>query len=92
MPKGKPPAKPFAKGVSPNPAGRPKGSRNKVPRAMREIILGAVNKMGDSQALADWYRASPKNRTKFWRDIAPMVLPKVIEGSERKPVVNRIEH
>ena len=34
--------RPFAKGTSGNPAGRPRGSRNRVDTALREMVLAAL--------------------------------------------------
>src|SRR3954462_893857 len=69
-------------GCSPtNPTGRPRGSQNKSMRVMQDIILGAANEVGGIQELVRWYRESPANRLCFWKEIAPRVLPKVIDAA-----------
>ena len=55
---------------------------------MKEIILGATDIIGGAEELAKWYKdpAFPERKDIFWRDIAPRVLPKVIEGNPDKPL------
>src|SRR4051812_651557 len=76
-----------------NPAGRPKGSRNKTTRAMNEIILGAANEVGGIQELVRWYRESQANRMCFWKEIAPRVLPKIIDATvDTEPRMKEVHH
>src|SRR4051794_28604716 len=67
--------------ASPNPGGRPKGSPNKATRTMQEVILKATDLIGGAEELARLYREDKAFRIVFWRDIAPKVLPKIIDTS-----------
>ena len=60
---------------------------------MQDIILGAANEIGGAQELARWYRELKANQLCFWRDIAPRVLPKIIEGTQdTAPPLREIQH
>lgn len=70
----------FPKGVSGNPAGKRKGVPHKATLVMKDVILHATSVIGAGEELARWYQADDANKVIFWRDIAPKVLPKVIEN------------
>jgi len=60
--------------------GRPKGTKNKVTKSMKEIIQSAYEKAGGDKALADWINKSDKNRGAFYTTIWGKMIPKTIEG------------
>jgi hypothetical protein len=73
--------RPIPKGETLNPAGRPRGARNKVTVMMQDVILAATDRIDGIEELVRWYHADPKNRYAFWTTIAPRLLPKTIEGT-----------
>ena len=70
----------FEKG---NP-GRPKGSKNKQPSELRDMVLsaaGSLHKDGLEAAFKEWLDASAKHRSILWAKIIPQLLPKVVEAT-----------
>lgn len=57
-PKGRKPTNGFKKGKSGNPAGKPKGAKNKITRDMKEAVMEAFNRLGG----ADYLVAVGKSR------------------------------
>ena len=75
----KPRGKPFQKGKSGNPAGRPKGSKNKTPQLLQQLFLDTLFKFEkkDGLTIYDWAK---QNRTEFMRIVA-RILPKAVDVS-----------
>jgi hypothetical protein len=72
---------PFVKGSRGGPragAGRPKGSQNKVTKALRDMILGALDRVGGEEYLA---RLAIENSSAF-ASILGKVLPTTLQASE----------
>lgn len=66
--------------------GRPPGTANKVPQSFKDTIVEAVKLLGGAQGLVDWVRKDPANERDFWVEIAPRVLPKILEGNPDAPI------
>jgi hypothetical protein len=64
------------------PRGRPKGSPNRVPKALKEMILGALDKAGGEQYLSDQAKDNP---TAFLTLIGK-VLPLQVQGDKDAPI------
>jgi hypothetical protein len=73
--------KPFAKGQSGNPDGRPIGSTNKVPREVRESIIEAMN--ADSGAV-EFFRSLRNSKAgedrRTFAQICARMAPRVLEA------------
>ena len=68
--------------------GRPKGSQNKATKALKDMILGALDDAGGQDYLR---RQSIENPAAFLRLIGK-VLPTTINADVNAKVVNRVEH
>ncbi len=66
---------PFKPGESGNPAGRAKGSKDKMPAAVKEAILNAFDTMGGEKYLVMLARGDVKQQAIFCR-----LLEKVVPG------------
>ena len=72
-------AKHFEKGN----AGRPKGSKNKVPSDLRDIVIsvaGSLHEDGLEAALKEW-ALKGRNETIFWTKMVAPLMPKIVEGN-----------
>ena len=73
--------KPFAKGQSGNPDGRPIGSTNKVPREVRESIIEAMNADGGA---VEFFRSQRNSKAgedrRTFAQICARMAPRVIEA------------
>ena len=78
----KPPSdNPFVKGSRGGPragAGRPKGSQNKVTKALKDMILGALDRVGGEEYLA---RLAIENSSAF-ASLVGKVLPQTLQADE----------
>jgi len=62
----------FKKGQSGNPAGRERGTTNKVTRVFREAVTVAFDEMGGADGLVAWARS---NKTEFYKLAVRLVPP-----------------
>jgi hypothetical protein len=60
--------------------GRPKGSRNVVTRAAKDVIQGVADKIGGLDRMAAWTKEDPLNERAFWSNIYPKLLPLTVAG------------
>jgi hypothetical protein len=67
----------FVKGKSANPAGRPKGSKNKATQEIKQAFYEAFYERGGVKALLKWADESP---TDFYR-LAAKLIPVEIAGT-----------
>lgn len=68
------PAHLFQPGKSGNPNGRPKGIPNKTTTALREMILGALDKAGGLDYLTEQARVNPGPFLALIGKVLPMTL------------------
>jgi hypothetical protein len=81
---------PFKPGNNANPAGRPKGSVNKLTRSVREAFQSAFDELQEIPGvrLADWAQQNP---TEFYRLSGKLIPAKVEhEGSAVVQVVTGV--
>jgi len=57
----------FLAGRSGNPAGRPRGSRNKVSESLREVFLAAFDVIDGERWLIEFARENPGGSSTRWR-------------------------
>ena len=88
----------LVKGVVLNPRGRPRGSKNKFNKTMKEIINTVAHKLGEKRGLGDatgalleWVERDPRNEYAFWNDIWPKLIAIRVEEPDDKPILHRIE-
>ena len=74
------------KGISNNPAGRPKGIPNKMNATLKEMILGALDKAGGVEYLS---RQADENPSAFLT-LVGKVLPMTIAGDAAIPLAHRV--
>ena len=86
------------KGVVLNPHGRPRGSKNKLNKTVKEIINTVAHKLGERRgfedatgALLDWVERDPRHEVIFWKDIWPKLIAIKVEDPDDKPILHRIE-
>lgn len=66
----------FEKGKSGNPAGKPKGAKNKINQDLRQRITDFLN--GEFATIAqDFKELEPKDKMRFYTDILQYGLPKL---------------
>ena len=64
------------KGNSGNPAGKPKGAKNKVTLQLRELISQFLEERFET-IVTDFKKLEPKERVKFYCDLLQFGLPKL---------------
>jgi hypothetical protein len=72
----------FKKGNTGNPNGRPKGSPNKTTKALKEMILGALDQAGGEAYLLQQARENPN----AFLTLVGKVLPTTLAGDPNNPV------
>jgi hypothetical protein len=72
----------FKKGNTGNPNGRPKGSPNKTTKALKEMILGALDQAGGESYLLQQARENPN----AFLTLVGKVLPTTLAGDPNNPV------
>jgi hypothetical protein len=83
----------YKPGQSGNPAGKPKGCKNKIPQSLRELVLRAAEELeAENKSLTDEARKDPKW---FYENFFKPMLPKELDlgNTDEKPlriVVNMI--
>lgn len=73
--------------------GRPKGSVNKVTKAVKDVIAGAAVELGGQDRLVEWAKSDPANERAFWASIYPKLLPLQLTGEDGGDIktVTRVE-
>lgn len=67
--------------------GRPKGVPNKLSRTARENIEKVFEDMGGAEGMKQWAERSERNRTIFYSEIFPKLIPlDVSHGGGDKPI------
>ena len=78
---------PNADNLTAKAKGRPKGSQNKVGKAVKEIIAAAAESLGGKRRLVNWAKEDPQNEKAFWTSIYPKLLPLTLAGDASSPIV-----
>ncbi len=88
----------LVKGVVLNPHGRPKGTKNKFSKTVKEVIQTVAHKLGERRgfedatgALLQWVESDPRHEVIFWKDIWPKLIAIRVEEPDEKPILHRIE-
>ena len=88
----------LVKGVVLNPHGRPRGSKNRFSKTVKEVIQTVANKLGERRgvedatgALLQWVESNPRHEVIFWKDIWPKLIAIRVEEPDDKPILHRIE-
>lgn len=70
--------------------GRPKGSRNKVTGAAKDIIAEAANRLGGVDRLVKWAKEDAQNERAYWAQIFPKLLPLQVHGDPDHPLIHEV--
>ena len=80
----------FQEGQSGNPNGRPKGSKDKATKALRERLEMLIDEIKFDQLVKDINSLKPKERIDAFLGLAEFVLPKLnrvtLAGDPEKPI------
>lgn len=71
--------------------GRPKGSKNKVSAAAKDVIAQAAEAIGGATRLLEWAKEAPENERAFWTTIYPKLVSVTVSGDPDNPLVTAIE-
>lgn len=80
---------PNAENLTAKAKGRPKGSQNKLGKAVKEVIAAAAESLGGEERLVKWAQEDPQNEKAFWTSIYPKLLPLTLAGDKENPVAVR---
>jgi len=80
--KRRPGGKPFQPGVSGNPAGKPKGTPNKITVALREAILAAGEVAGGEGGLTAYLTRLALENSSAYAGLLAKVLPTTLSADE----------
>jgi hypothetical protein len=80
--KRRPGGKPFRPGVSGNPAGKPKGTSNKITVTLREAILAAGEAAGGEGGLTAYLTRLALENSSAYSGLLAKVLPTTLAASE----------
>lgn len=72
--------------LPPRGPGRPKGSPNKLGKAVKDVIAAAAEQLGGQKRLVAWAKSDPKNESAFWATIYPKLLPLQVQGDKNNPL------
>src|SRR5262249_54271449 len=73
---------PFQPGVSGNPAGKPKGTQNKITVALREAILAAGERAGGAEGLTGYLTRLALENSSAYSGLLAKVLPTTLSTPE----------
>lgn len=62
--------------------GRPKGSKNKVGMAAKQVIAQAAEGLGGVERMIEWAKEAPENERAFWSTIYPKLVPHEVTGAD----------
>ena len=75
------------KGQTNNPKGRPKGSKNRVSKDLKELIDAFLNEK--FELVKDQFnKLPPKDQLKFFTDLLPYVVPKLQDTKQEVEINN----
>lgn len=66
--------------------GRPKGTPNKVSKAVKDVIIEAAERLGGMNRLVEWAQEDPANEKMFWGTIYPKLIPLTVGGDPDNPM------
>jgi hypothetical protein len=69
-----------------NRVGKLPGTVNKINQSFKDVLMEAVNLLGGARGLVKWVQKNDENERLFWTEIAPKVLPRVLEGNPDAPI------
>jgi len=85
----------FKKGLSGNPAGRPRGAVNRTTKQVREVIEGLIDMELDNIPEL-FLKLDPKGRLDFFIKLLPYVTPKLnatfLESQDYDITIRWLEH
>jgi hypothetical protein len=80
--KRRPGGKPFEPGVSGNPAGKPKGTPNKITVALKEAILAAGERAGGEEGLTGYLTRLAIENSSAYAGLLAKCLPHTLSADE----------
>src|SRR5215469_17106120 len=80
--KRRPGGTPFQPGVSGNPAGKPKGTLNRITKDLKAAILGALEAAGGDEGSVGYLKRLPSENSSAFASLLGKVLPTTLAADE----------
>src|SRR6516165_11204537 len=80
--KRQPGGKPFRPGVSGNPAGKPKGTLNRITVALKDAILAAGERAGGEEGLIGYLTRLAVENSSAYAGLLAKILPQTLAASD----------
>ena len=71
---------------------RPKGSQNKVPKAVADEIVAVWHSMGGRDAMTQWAQSNPDAYYRMWGQLAPKQIQADVTGDLSIQLISHLDN